>query len=537
MPAASPLRNPWRCNRVGHCAARHTVCEIPCATQVARAWQTAAMRWLVLACVVASCSSERLVPRPTGDSPGLVRARDNDPDSQVFEMDLVAKVASVELTPGVRTVAWTYNGTVPGPFIDVAVGTRLRIHFKNELPEATTIHWHGLRLPNGMDGSLAVQSPVPPGGRFEYEFVVRDPGLFWFHPHHRSDSQTERGLYGVIRVRGANEPNVDHEHVLALDDVRLERDGSFPRDLDDYAALPLDLKVHGRWGQTILVNGRSDRSIDITSGGLHRFRLLNTANLRYFNLAVPGHTWRVIGTDGSLFEKPYDTRTLLIGPSERYDALLVPNGPVGSELVLKSEAFERAEDDTRQEEVVVTKLNVTNALPPRELPSVLPGVAAPRFAVPSGEPALIEFDQGTQGGSEGYTLPLDDHGPHVGQKGDPIFVINKKAGRDVPPIEVKLGETRTFRIHNVSHQIHVFHLHGFFFQIVDTDDRYDAKLNPFGLRPELIAQAHKDSLTVRSGFSVTIVARFDEEPGRWMYHCHIPEHSERGMMAEIRVSK
>jgi FtsP/CotA-like multicopper oxidase with cupredoxin domain len=118
--------------------------------------------------------------------------------------------------------------------------------------------------------------------------------------------------------------------------------------------------------------------------------------------------------------------------------------------------------------------------------------------------------------------------------GDPIFVINKKAGSDIPAIGVGLGDVRSFHIHNVSHQIHIFHLHGFFFQIVDTDDQYDPKINPLGLHPEIYAQAEKDTITVRSGYSVTIVGKFDN-PGKWMFHCHIPEHSERGMMAEVHV--
>jgi len=496
---------------------------------------------LLLSLVVvmaSSCSAREPDKTPAvDDNPGITQATDRDPSPGVFEMDLVAKVATVELTPGKKTAAWTYNGTIPGPLIDVAVGTRLVIHFKNELPQGTTIHWHGLRLPNSMDGALVVQNPVMPGGTFEYSFVVRDPGLFWFHPHHRSDTQIERGLYGVIRVRGPNEPRVDHEHVMVLDDVRLQPDGALPPDLDDYAQLPLDLKLHGRWSDTLLVNGRTDRSLTVQSGAIHRFRFLNTANLRYFSLTVPGHTFRVIGTDGSLFEKPYDATHILIGPSERYDALLIPNAAVGKELSLTSDAFERAEDDTPQPAVTVLRMKIGSSVSGRALPDTLPGVAIPRIPVPVGEPTLIEFDQGTQGGPEGYTLPPEEHDPILGKDGDPIFVINKKAGADIPPIEVKLGETKTFKIHNVSHQIHVFHLHGFFFQIVDSDDLFDPVKKPFALRRELMAQAQKDSVTVRSGFSVTVVARFDEEPGRWMYHCHIPEHSERGMMSEIRVVK
>lgn len=486
--------------------------------------------------LMSSCARRDSADTPTlEENPGIVAAVDKNPDPQTFELDLVARTASVELTPGKKTLAWTYNGTVPGPFIDVAVGTRLLIHFKNELPQATTIHWHGMRLPNAMDGAMVVQDPVKPGGTFEYSFTVRDPGLYWFHPHHRSDSQIERGLYGVIRVRGPSEPRADHEHVVVLDDVRLLADGSLPGDLDDYAMLPPDLKLYGRWSDTLLMNGRTDRSLSLRAGAIHRFRFLNTANLRYFNLTIPGHTFRVIGTDGGLFEKPYDATHILIGPSERYDALVIPTGAVGAEVPLVSDAFSRAEDDTPQPAVTALRMKIVSAVSGRALPDSLPGVGQPRLSVPDGEPTLIQLDQGTQGGGEGYTFPSDEMDPLVGKDGDPIFVINKKAGSDIPPIEVKLGETKKFKIHNVSHQIHVFHLHGFFFQIVDTDDRYDPAKKPFAMRRELMDQAQKDSVTVRSGFSVTVVARFDDEPGRWMYHCHIPEHAQRGMMSEIRV--
>ena len=473
-------------------------------------------------------------PSPAPDeSPGLTAAVDENPDAHVFELHLEAKVATVEWIAGLKTTAWTYNGTVPGPLIDVAVGDELRVHFKNALPEPTTIHWHGLRIPNAMDGAPAVQSPVPPGGTFEYAFTFKDPGLYWFHPHVRSDAQIRRGLYGVIRVRGPNEPAVDHEHVVVLDDATLGADGALPADLDDYAQLPQDQKIHGRSGPTILVNGRADRVIELQAGAVHRFRFVNTANLRYFNLAVPGYVWRVIGTDGSLFEKPYDLDHLLIGPAERYDALLIPNGKPGALLNVQSDAYPRAEDDPQPATKVVTfRISDQPALRGRTLPDALPGVGVPRLAVPPGPPIEIELDQGTIGGIEGYTLPPMDG--MTAMPGDPVFVINKKAGMDIPPVRAAVGDVKTFTIHNVSHQIHVFHLHGFFFQVVDTTDDFDPKLNPLGLHPEMYTQAEKDTITVRSGYAVTIVARLDS-PGKWMFHCHIPEHSERGMMTEVHV--
>ncbi len=489
-------------------------------------------------CVVGACHSAESesppIAMPSEESPGLAAAVDINPDPSVFEFSLEAKGTVVSYVTGLSTSSWAYNSTVPGPLIDAKVGDELRIHFKNSLPEPTTIHWHGLRVPNEMDGAPAVQAPVPPGGTFDYVFKLTDAGLYWFHPHYRSDSQIRHGLYGVIRVRGAMEPKVDHEHVLVLDDATLGADGALPADVDDYAQLAMDQKLHGRWGPTILVNGKSDRLVELQPGAIHRFRFVNAANLRYFNLAIPGYTWRVIGTDGSLFEKPYDIDHLLIGPAERYDALLIPQGAPSTTLTLTSDAYQRADDDPQPATKVATfRISGEKPITGRVLPDALPGVGVARLVPPSGDPTEIELDQGTVGGIEGYTLPMMD-GMSTPMKGDPIFTINKKAGMDVPPIAVPLGGLRTFHIHNVSHQIHIFHLHGFFFQIVDTDDLYDPKINPFGLRKEMISQAEKDTITVRSGYSVTIVGAFDR-PGKWMFHCHVPEHSERGMMAEVHV--
>lgn len=186
-------------------------------------------------------------------------------------MDLQVSETTAEYRTGQRTPVWAYNGTVPGPLVDLAQGDTLTVHFHNNLPQNTTIHWHGIRLPNAMDGSLAVQNPVPPGGGFEYSFTVQDPGLYWFHPHHRSDEQTAKGMYGVIRVRGPNEPQADFEHILVLDDATLDALGKLPENLSDYHKMDEHQMFHGRSGPDILVNGQLARQIDLQIGAIHRF--------------------------------------------------------------------------------------------------------------------------------------------------------------------------------------------------------------------------------------------------------------------------
>ena len=121
--------------------------------------------------------------------------------------------------------AFAYNGQVPGPLIEAEVGDVLEVRLTNSLPQPTTIHWHGLRVPAAMDGTEAVQTPVEPGETFKYRFVLPDAGTFWYHPHTNETEQLERGLYGALVVRGPDEPTLDGERVLVLDDVKLDADG------------------------------------------------------------------------------------------------------------------------------------------------------------------------------------------------------------------------------------------------------------------------------------------------------------------------
>lgn len=501
-------------------------------TGTGQAWAAA----VAVAVAVGACTAEPAPPSPAAPPTlsGLQPAANLSKLPGVFELVLKAKPYDVHYLPQIHTPAWTYNEQVPGPLIVASVGDKLVAHFHNLLPQSTTVHWHGIRLPNAMDGALAVQNPVLPGGTFEYAFALQDPGLYWFHPHHRTDEQIAKGLYGVIVVRGPHEPPVDRELVLVLDDAELDAKGRLPGHLDDYHQMTETQKYHGRSGSSIVVNGKVGEVLRLQAGALTQLRLLNTANLRHFNLRMPGHQLRVIGSDGGLFAQPYDVDTLVVGPAERYDVLVVPQGKVGAHLTLVSDVFPRAEDDP-QPAFDIADIELTGpALEGRKLLTNWGQATPPRIAVPPGEPLQFELDFGRTGGLNSGKLPPSPHDPIPQFDGDPIFYINGKAGSDIAPIKVQLGQTLKMRFKNVSHQIHSLHLHGFFFQIVDTEDEYDAKTNPFGLRPQFMAQAHKDTIVLREGYATTLVATFDA-PGRWMYHCHIPEHAERGMMAEIHV--
>jgi len=427
----------------------------------------------------------------------LPRAIDQDPSEGRFELDLTAAPASIGYGESPATSAWAYNGTVPGPLIEVARGDRLLVHFQNDLPDETTIHWHGVRLPAAMDGTVAVQSPTQPGGSFEYEFDLKDAGLFWFHPHVVSDIQVQRGLYGTILVRGDDEPAFDRELVVVLDDIRLNSDGSIDEYPDDEGV------TNGREGNTLLFNGQVAPTVRAQPGELLRLRLVNTANGRFFNLKLAGHTLRVVGTDGGLIPEPYDVDTLPIAPGERYDVMVSLSGDVGDTLEMTTEPYDRGHGTDKNPSMPLATLS-------------LEGAQIDGKPLPDSGPATVLLPE------TGTAIPV-----LLGEAfidGEQKFTINGEVSPDVPPVIIPNGEIGIISLENETEQEHPFHLHGFFFQVLAR--------NGVAVPPN--DRFNKDTIILPMMSTMTLAARFDEQ-GMWMYHCHILEHGERGMMGMIHV--
>ncbi len=454
----------------------------------------------LLAATVVACGDDTdTEPSPTIDNASLElpRAVDQDPADGTFELDLTAAPADITYGDGPSTPAWAYNGSVPGPLIEVAQGDHLRVHFRNDLPDETTIHWHGVRLPAAMDGSVFVQSPVQPGASFEYEFDLKDSGLFWFHPHVVSDLQVQRGLYGTILVRGENEPEFDRELVVVLDDIRLLADGSIDEYPDD------DGITNGREGNTLLFNGQVSPTLRAQPGETLRLRLVNTANGRFFNLKIAGHQLRVAGTDGGLIPIPYDVDSLPIAPGERYDVFVSLSGDVGDELAITTEPYDRGHGTDDNPSMPLATLS-------------LEGSKVTGKPLPEDGPAAELFAEG----GESFAVVLGE--AFIG--GEQKFTINGAVSPDVPDVMVPNGETRIIELQNDTEQEHPFHLHGFFFQTIARD----------GVPVPESERFNKDTIISPMMSTLTLAARFDE-PGMWMYHCHILEHAERGMMGMVHV--
>ena len=247
----------------------------------------------------------------------------------ITEYRLVARRGRTHLVGGSypETAVWSYNGTVPGPEIRVRQGERLRITVENQLEEETTVHWHGVRVPNPMDGvPHLTQPPIAPGETFVYEFDVPDAGTYWFHPHERSFEQVGRGLYGPLIVEEREPIQVDRDVTWVLNDWRLLPDAQISDDFGN----SMDASHNGRVGNTVTVNGRIPEIFAVRAGERVRLRLINAANARIFGLEFQDHRPMVIGLDGQPVE-PHESADgrVILGPAMRADLVFDMTGRPG----------------------------------------------------------------------------------------------------------------------------------------------------------------------------------------------------------------
>ncbi len=293
--------------------------------------------------LTASACTGRPKPRPVGPSSAAVdqaEARRRKPGVATRAVALAAGPATLDLA-GTTVTTWAYDGTVPGPAVRLRAGEVLRAELTNRLPEPTSIHWHGVALRNDMDGVPGVtQPPVPPGGRFTYQFTAPDPGTFFFHPH--VGLQLDRGLYAALLVDDPAEPDAyDQEAVVVLDDwtdgvgpspeqlqAQLARQGGMMGGGTGTMGQGTSRALGGSGGQldypAYLLNGRpatDPPTIRAKPGQRLRLRVINAAAETAFRLALGGYRLTVTHTDGTPI-RPVTIDALVLSMGERYDALV-----------------------------------------------------------------------------------------------------------------------------------------------------------------------------------------------------------------------
>jgi FtsP/CotA-like multicopper oxidase with cupredoxin domain len=409
-------------------------------------------------------------------------------------VELEARETAWEIRKGQSVDGYGYNGQVPGPIIEARAGEPLEVWFTNRLGEPTSIHWHGLRVPAAMDGTRMVQPLVQPGETFVYRFTPPDAGTFWYHPHANESEQLEKGLYGALIVRG-DEPVTDRERILVLDDLKLDRRGQ----LAPFGGLKQ--RHDGREGDVRLINGRAEPDLFMAAGQVERWRVINASSARYVRLSIGGLPFRIIGTDGGLIEKPVTVTEVLLPAADRVDILVGPFAE-GETLDVEALRYNRVTMGRRGTERFAT-LRV--------------GATKPSVAVIPNNlrviPALAESD------AEPNRTVKMSVGPSLLRGMD--FLVNGERHHHDRPVHV--GEPQVWDIVNKSLMDHPFHLHGFFFQVLSVNGEAPA------------FRSWEDVVNLPPRSTTRIAWTPDDRPGSWMYHCHILEHHEAGMMGHFDV--
>jgi len=427
------------------------------------------------------------------------------PAPRTVELTLTAAPARLSLVPGRRTDVFAFNGQVPGPTLEFREGDRVVIHFRNNLPETSTIHWHGLHIPVSSDGSPL--NPVKPGGTYDYKFTILPgaAGTYWYHPHpdHRTGYQMAKGLYGAIVIRAADDPLASiPEKVLVLSDNRFLTNGEV--DLPDHASAQAQIdEENGREGDVLFVNGRVMPTLSITSGETQRWRIVNASAARVFRLALAGHEFLHVGTDGGLFERPVPVKEILLANGERAELLVRGTGAPGTRAKLQTLPYDRYAPQTRPahwstpRDLLTLQYSEDTPVTPVALPSTLRHVPVLDTAKATATHVIV-LSQGLINSKTMDMRRVDERGP--------------------------LGATEIWQIENVVGMDHSFHLHGFQFQVIDRNGVPE----PF--------RAWKDIVNVPKHETLRFIVRYDDYPGRWMFHCHILDHEDHGMMGILEVT-
>lgn len=401
----------------------------------------------------------------------------------------------------------TYNGSYPGPTIVVREGDRLVVQVENKLTEDTNIHWHGLNVPADQDDATLV---IPPGGRHAFAFDLRtgSAGTHWYHPHLHGQvaSQVARGLFGAIRVLSADDPLAGAGDTLAvLSDARIEAGAAVAGQAAE--------RSNGFEGEVVLVNGRVRPTLTLKPGEVRRIRLVNAAASRYFRLASTAGGLEVVGSDGGLLEHPVAATELLLAPGERAEVLVNAPALEGKVLGLDDLGYDRG-----------TAAHIEAGMHHHEVldpaASVLFGVVAEGSpAPPWSRPATMRTILAPTASARVREITLSED--HLTQD----FRINGRTfDHDRVDLQARLGETETWAVSNTGHMDHPFHLHAFAFQVLDRNGQREGYA------------AWKDTVNVRAGETVRLAIPFDGYAGKRVFHCHILDHEDLGMMGLLEVN-
>jgi FtsP/CotA-like multicopper oxidase with cupredoxin domain len=471
--------------------------------------------------------------------------------SDVREITLVAKEVRWELAPGKVIRAMAYNGQVPGPTIRLREGERVRIRLNNELAEPTTIHWHGVDVPNPMDGVPGItQRPVQPGETFVYEFEARPAGTRWYHTHFQEHKQMDLGLVAPFIIEPADpEPFAfDREYTLVLDDWATGTGPALPRTTEGIAGASGSMGgmmggmmgggmgrmmegmmggrgmggmmgggMMGMGGQTpaydtMTINGKAypaTEPLQVKKGERVRLRLINASADHTHVIRLAGHRLKLTHTDGNPLVQPVEVDAVPIAPSERYDVFFVAEHP-GSWFLYCAEA-----GHPRAGEQVAVEYEGHEGRTPEAPIEGITDLSLWRYGIGRGRDVLHP----PSGRERTFDLTLSG-----GMMGSDVWTINGKQYPNTDPLRLRKGDRVRVRFNNMSMEAHPMHLHGQSFKVLAFNGRR--------LRQPIV----KDSVDVEAHMGSVEIEFTAYNPGDWFFHCHKPMHMEGGMITLAKIA-
>ena len=446
-----------------------------------------------------------------------------------LDVTLRAEAGTVPYGDG-RRFAYTYNGSSPGPTLRVRPGDKLTITLENRLDQPTNLHTHGLHVsPSGDADNVFVM--VGPGRSHSYTYEIpadHRSGLNWYHPHHHGlvAPQLAGGLFGAIVVADALDdlPEVvgSTERVLVLSDPKIGDSAS----VLDAGRMEV---MAGREGGAALVNGLLTPAIAAAAGSLERWRVLNASASRYYRLALEGHQLHVMATDGGRLARPVAVDDVLLAPGERVEVLVAP--AAAGRHRLRTRGYDRG---TPMGGGMMgggmggaTGGGGSSGRDPQDLATLVVTGTAPAAALPTSLAPPSDLEAGTAGRERSFVLAMGMGGGGMGGMGGAMmsFTINGESfDATRTNVTAQLGTVEDWVLTNTSSMDHPFHLHAWPFQVVERSSGPDD------------LPGWKDTVNVPANATVRVRVHFADITGRSVYHCHILDHEDQGMMGTIEVS-
>lgn len=500
------------------------------------------------ALVLSSCNNS---PTPTTDAFTTTQALTSGGD---VVLNLISSPSTIQLKPGDATRIWQYQGqilqgsssslqVIPesflGPIIRLTRGQNLKLHFKNQIPDDSIIHWHGMHVPDQTDGHP--RFAIPDGQTYDYEYpILNRAGTYWYHPHPhgRTGPQVYYGMAGLLIISDDEEaklglPSGEFDLPLVIQDRTFDNQNQLMYVADT---------MNGFFGNQVIVNGQSQHTWQVQARP-YRLRLLNGSNARIYKLAWEDDTlFNVIATDGGLLEKPVQRKYLTLAPGERVELWVNFNTyQPGQKINLKSLPFKVSSG------------------------TMMGGMMGNTSGLPNGEAMeILAFEVVNSTSDQSSTLPdlLSKPGFHLekdainilsprqitlsmqmmnGTLNGRTFVMDQVANDE----NVQLGDLEVWEFYNSEKggmgmmggggHPHPMHIHGVQFQVLNRQIDKQNLEDYESINEGFVDVGWKDTVLVWPGERVRVLVRFDNYTGIYLYHCHNLEHEDGGMMRNYQI--